>query len=75
MTLGSSVAVNDPVFMRVGQRIGDLSAVAQHEFEREAFVRNLLAQRPPLHVLHGHVRLPGGFANIIDGADMWVIQC
>ncbi len=72
---GLNVAVNDSFRVRCVQRVGNLNPQFQHLLDVQRFARNAMLQRHPVQKLHGDERLSLLFANVIDRADIGVIQC
>ena len=68
------IAVNDATGMSERHRVGDLAAVLEHGLEREAVLRDQLAQRPAVDVLHHDEGVPVDFADFVNGADVRMIQ-
>jgi hypothetical protein len=59
----------------VGQPTSDLGCVASGSFDgQSAPLTGQIAERAAFHVLHGNIGLACGLADLIDYADMGVIQ-
>ena len=68
------VAMDHTAFVRVRHSVGDLLAVADHRLHGKAIFRNLLGQRTPADEFHYDVTLAVGFAHVIDGANIGMVQ-
>ncbi len=68
------IAVNDAAVVSVRQRVGNLDAVADRRLGGQPVRGNEIEQRAPFHVLHRDERLRTLFADLVDGADVRVVQ-
>jgi len=66
--------MHDTARVGVRERIGHLLAVAQDLVDRQRTLRQAGTQRLPLDQLHGDVGLPLRLADVVDRADVRVIQ-
>ena len=66
--------MDDPRFVRPGERVGDLHGVAKGLTDPERPRRDDLLERPPLGVLH-HDEVDAGIgADVVDGDDVRVVE-
>ena len=68
------VAVDDPGGMRRLERVGDLDGERQQQIDLERAPGNAMLQRRPVEKLHHEERPAVLLADIVDGADVGVIQ-
>ena len=68
------IPMNNALSMRVRKRVSDVNPVAQHRFERQALAPDHLAERAPFDVLHDDVRLAFEFADLVNRADIRMIE-
>ena len=68
------IAVDDPGGMRRFERVGDLDRQWQQLIEIERAPGDAMLQRHALEKLHHEERATVLFADIVDGADVGVIQ-
>ena len=68
------VAVDDPGGVRRLERIGDLDRECQQQVDVERAPGDTMLQRRPVEELHDQERAAVLFADIVDGADVCVIQ-
>jgi hypothetical protein len=68
------VAVDDPLAVRLVERIGDLTGDVERLFDRQRTFVEPLAQRFPVEVLHHQVRRAVSVADVVEGADVRVVQ-
>ncbi len=68
------VAMKDPQQMRRAQTVRDLDAHRQHQLQTRRPLSNDLVQRLPRHILHHDVGFFALFADLIDGADVGVLD-
>jgi hypothetical protein len=71
---GLDVAVNNTLRMRGVQPIGNLNGKGEQSFCIERFPRNQMFQRRPVQKLHGDERLLAVLADLVDGADIGMIE-
>ncbi len=69
------IPVDDAAGMRLRQRIDNLGAPGQDPLQRQAALPQHRAQRPAGDVLHDDEKLAVGFANVMDGDDVGMIDC
>src|SRR5262249_37123441 len=55
--------------------VGNLDAKIKHRFDVQRLASDLVPQRLPLQQFHGDEGLPIGLINLVDRADVRVIQC
>ena len=73
--LGLQVPVHDPGRMRLGETVGGLHRDVEKPLRRERFSRRQeFAKRLSVHELHRDVGRPVGFADVVDGQDVGVVQ-
>src|SRR6516165_10592204 len=63
-----------PGTMRLVQRVCDLRPVLQHLLERQRSFLQTLRQRFSLHTLHHQILDPILMTDVIEYADVWMIQ-
>ena len=68
------VAVDDALAMRGVERVGDVLAVAQHLVQRDRAARDPRLQRLALQQLHHHELLAGVLADVVQRADVRMIE-
>jgi hypothetical protein len=66
--------MHDTPLVGMPERVRQLLAVAQHLLDWERSLREAGAQRLPLDQLHGDVGLALGFADLVDRADVRMVQ-
>ena len=66
--------MHHPVGMRVRKRVRDLAAEAQDLLGRQGSAGQPRAQGLALDQLHGDVDVPVGFADLVDRADVRMIE-
>ena len=68
------VAVNDP--FRVGrvERVSNLYSQIQHRFERERFTFDAMFERLAVHELHGDKLLTALLSDVVNGADVRMVE-
>jgi hypothetical protein len=71
---GLDVAVHDPARVRSVERVGDLDPELEDLRRRQRPLPDPLLQRPPLQVLHHQERLALVLADVVDGADVGVVE-
>src|SRR5246500_5812128 len=60
--------------MRRTQRVRDLNSQIQHALHRQRSSADQVLQRLPVQKLHGDERLPLVFANLVDRADVGMVE-
>src|SRR5208337_2099952 len=68
------VSVDDSLGVRGIESISDFDAEIQERLHLHGTTRNAVLQRRTLQILHGNERLPPRFANVINGADVGMVQ-
>jgi hypothetical protein len=68
------VAVNDPFQVRSVERIGDLDAKIEHGFNFQWLSGNPMPERLPLKQFHGDEASSIGLVNLMDRANVRVIE-
>lgn len=68
------VPVHEPAFVRVGHGAGKLGPDARDGARRQPVVRNDRLEGPPLDIFHGDPWLPVRVADVVDLADVRVIE-
>ena len=71
---GLDVAVDDARGMRGVQRVGDLDAHVEHRGQAQRTGGEPILQRRALQILHDDERPPVLLADVVDGADVRVVQ-
>jgi hypothetical protein len=71
---GLDVAMNDPAGMRRFQRRRNLQRDVDQFFRRNGAFRYSLLQRFALQIFHHDEWLPLMLTNVVDRADLWMIQ-
>src|SRR5262249_38519687 len=70
-----NIAVNNVRGMRSVKRISSLDGQIEEQFHLDRLSTNPLFQRLAFKQLHGD-KLPSlVFADVVDGANVWMIQC
>src|SRR5580704_15162036 len=69
-----NVAVDDSFAVGRVERVGDVNAQVQKQFQIQGAARDAVLQRFPVKTFHGDVGLPIFFANFVNGADVGMIQ-
>lgn len=72
---GLNVAVDDSFGVRGIQSVRNLNPQLQNLLKRQRLAGNAMLQGDTVQILHGDKRLPVLFANLVDGANVGVIQC
>ncbi|MGA9998599.1 MAG: hypothetical protein WBQ04_00625 [Candidatus Acidiferrales bacterium] len=68
------VAVDDSFGVRCIQSVRNFNPQLQHLLKRERLATDAVLQRHPVQMLHGDKRLPVLLANLVDSANVRVIQ-
>jgi hypothetical protein len=68
------VAMNDPFRMRRVERVGDFNRQEDDGFVLQRFSRDEMFQRGAIQKLHGNERLLTVLADLVDGANIGVIE-
>src|SRR5712692_4247988 len=68
------VAVNDALRMGGVQSVGDLDAPIEHEFGGQRLAGDTVVQRCAFEEFHDEEGLAVAFANVVNGADVRMIQ-
>ena len=68
------IAVNDPGGVRRFQRVGDLDRERQEPIDLERAPGDPMLQRHPVEELHDEERAAALLADVVDGADVGVVQ-
>ena len=71
---GLDVAVDDPIGMRGIQCVGNLDRQVHKGFGVHRPIRNEMLQRHAIEKFHGDERLPVLLANVVNRADVGMIQ-
>ena len=71
---GFDVAVDDARAMRGVQRVGNLDAHVEHRVQAQRTRGEPILQRRPLQILHDDERSPVLLADVVDRADIRVVQ-
>ena len=66
--------MNDAIFVGEAERIRDVTAVLEHGFERQAVFGNELEERTAVDELHDDERVPANFADLVNRADVRMIE-
>ncbi len=66
--------MHDAAVVRVGQRVGQVQGVPHRLPDRQRLARQTHVQPFAFDQFHGDVGLAGGFAHVVDRADVRVIQ-
>src|SRR2546426_8661004 len=69
-----NITVNDAFGMSGVESVGDLNRQTQQDFRLKGFPGNEMLQRCPVQKLHGNERLSILLANVINRADIGVVQ-
>jgi len=72
---GFDVAVEDALCMRGIERVGDLNAQVEQVFGRQRPRGNAMSQRLALEQLHDDIGLALVFADVVERADVRMVQC
>jgi hypothetical protein len=68
------VAVDDAFAMGGIESIGNLDGQTQQDIGRDGFLRDAMLQRLAVERLHHNKSLAALFADVVNSADIWVIQ-
>jgi hypothetical protein len=68
------IAVNDPGVVRRLERVGDLDRHCQQQVDIERVPGHAVLQGRPFEAFHHQERAAVLFADVVDGADVGVIQ-
>ena len=68
------IAVNDPLLVRSGERLGDLSRNRQGFGERNRPLRDAIGQRRPFHEFEHERRHVAGILESVDGRDVLMVE-
>ena len=68
------IAVHHAALVRMRQRSGELRAVTHHVLDPQRARRHLRAQRLPFDQFHGDVGLAVGLANLVNRADVRMVE-
>jgi hypothetical protein len=71
---GLDVAVDDAFRVRDSERISDLDCQREHSIERQRLARNAMLEGLPIQKLHDDEMLATLFADVVNSANVWVIQ-
>ncbi len=71
---GLEIAMDDAPLVRMRQRARDLRAVPKYGFDGQAVERQHLGERTAVHVLHRDEHAAAGIADLVDGADVRMIE-
>src|SRR5215831_746938 len=69
------VPMNYPCFMRRVQGVGDLDGKREDHIRLHRTITDAVLQRHAIEILHGNEGLPVLLSDLVDGADMGVVQC
>ncbi len=72
---GLDVAMGDPFRVCGVERIGDLESQCEHAFGLERTIRDQVLEGHPLEILQGDEGTSVFLANVVNGADAWMVQC
>ena len=72
---GLYVAMNDVFLMGGIERVGNFNAERDEHFEGDRTLGDVLLQCGALEEFHGDEGLAVCFANVVDGADVGMIEC
>ena len=72
---GLDIAVNDILGVRGVERVSDLDGQREQAIEFERMAGDHMLQRRAIQKLHGDEGLAVLFANVVDGADVGMVQC
>ena len=67
--------MNDALTVRRVQCIGDLNGQVQNRFDVNGLACNQVLEGLPFQTLHGHERRALVLAEVINGADIRMVQC
>ncbi len=68
------VAMNDAAGVRGVEAIRDFDAELEDTVERQRSARDLVLQRPAIEQLHDDEPLGAVLADVVDGADVWMVE-
>src|ERR671922_190853 len=71
---GLDVAVDDTFRVSRIEGVSNLDAEVEKQVNRQRTAGNVVAKRVPFQKLHDQEITALGFANVVDGANAWVIQ-
>ena len=71
---GFDVAVDDARAMRGVQRVGNLDAHVEQRVQAQRTRGEPILQRRPLQILHHDERSPVLLADVVDRADVWMVE-
>ena len=71
---GLDVAMHDALRVRGVQSVRDLNAQIEQSLDLQRLARDPMAERLPLQQLHRDKAAPIGLVNLIDGADIRMVQ-
>ncbi len=71
---GLDVPMDDPLRVCGIQRVGDLDAQIEHRFDLQRLASDPVPERLPLQQFHGDEGSPIGLVNLVDRADVRVVQ-
>ena len=66
--------MHDPLFVRRGNRVGDLHAAPEDFANRQPAIRDEPVERLSIHVLHDDERGVAMLFDAVDGDAAWMIQ-
>ena len=69
------VAMHDALRVRGVQSIGDLNCQLQQFAGLERLSGDVVLQRLPFEQLHHNKGLPFVFINVVNRADVWMVEC
>src|SRR6266852_1750588 len=67
--------MDDAFGMRGVQRVGNLDCKFEYLVQGERLAGDYMLERAAVHEFHGDELLAVLLANIVDGANVWMIQC
>ena len=71
---GLEIAMDDAALVRMREGAGDLRAVPEHGFDGQAVERQHLGERAAVDELHRDEHAAAGIADLVDGADVRMIE-
>ena len=71
---GLDVAMDDALRVCRVESVGDLNTQIKHRFDLQRLTSDSMPERLTLQQFHGDEGSPVGFVNLIDGADVGVVQ-
>ena len=71
---GLDVAMDDPFCVRLRQRLADLHSQLDHPVHRHRLAADRVLERLPLEQLHSDERRAVVLADLVDGADVGVVE-